>query len=183
MLGVFEAINWRRSVRAYEPKEVEVWKLRRVLEAGRLAPSGRNRQIWRFVVVRDENRRRRLMEACRMQRFVGEAPVVIAAVANETQHKTGSAKPAHPIDIAIAVDHMILAATELGLGTCWIASFDHDAVADVIGVPNDKEIVVLFSLGYPKGGWQPRRPQRLPLEEILYEEEWGRRPSPYLLGS
>jgi len=181
MLGVFEAIRWRRSVRSYEEREVEDWKLRRVLEAGRLAPSGRNRQIWRFVVVRDEDRRRRLMEACRMQRFVAEAPVVIAAVANETHHKTGSGKPAHPVDIAIAVDHMILAATELGLGTCWIASFEHDAVADVLAIPTNKEVVVLFTLGYPKGGWAPRQPQRLPLEEIIYEEEWGRRPSPQLL--
>jgi len=182
MLGVYDAIKWRRSVRAYDEREVEEWKLRRVLDAGRLAPSGRNRQIWRFVVVRDAERRRRLMEACRGQRFVAEAPVVIAAVANETHHKTGSGAPAHPIDIAISVDHMVLAATELGLGTCWIASFDHDAVADILAIPQDKEIVVLFALGYPRDGWAVRQPQRLPLDEIVYEEEWERRASGDLVG-
>jgi nitroreductase len=148
-MELFEAIRTRRSIRAYMPKEVEQEKLDHVLEAARLAPSGANRQAWRFIVIRDAEVRRQLAGITRGQDFVADAPVVIAATATDPSVTTGSGEPAHRIDIAIAVDHMTLAAHDLGLGTCWIGAFDQRGAEQVLGVPKEAEVVVLLTLGYP----------------------------------
>jgi nitroreductase len=102
-----EAIQKRRSIRKYLPRKVENDKLDRVLEAARLAPSAKNLQEWRFVVVRDEGWRKRLAEAAKGQTFVGEAPVVIASCATITDYVMTCGQLTYPIDLAIAVEHMV----------------------------------------------------------------------------
>jgi len=114
-MDVFDAIKARRSVRSYLDRDVEEEKLRQVLEAGRLAPSASNRQEWRFVVVRDAQLRQKLVAAAHGQRFVGEAPVVIVACAVQSDHIMPCGHPSHLIDVAIAIDHMTLAARELAM--------------------------------------------------------------------
>lgn len=148
-MDVLDAIRTRRSIRSYLPDEVERDKLDQVLEAARLAPSGANRQAWRFVVVRDAGIRRQLAGVTRGQDFVADAPVVIAAVSTDPTATTGSGEPAHRIDISIAVDHMTLAAHGLGLGTCWVGAFDQRGAERVLKVPRTAEVVVLLTLGYP----------------------------------
>jgi nitroreductase len=150
-VDVFSAIKTRRSIRSYLPGEIEKEKLDQVLEAARLAPSGANRQAWKFIVVREEKVRNELARITRGQDFVAQAPVVIAATAMDPKVTTGSGEPAHRIDIAIAVDHMTLAAHALGLGTCWIGAFDQRGAERVLGVPEDAEVVILMTLGYPAG--------------------------------
>ena len=147
-MDVLEAIKTRRSIRSYLPQEVPQEHMNTVLEAARLAPSGANRQTWKFVVVRDAATRRRLADITRGQDFIADAPVVIAAVATDPSVTTGSGEPAHRIDTAIAVDHITLAAHSLGLGTCWIGAFDQRGAEEVLGVPGNAEVVVLLSLGY-----------------------------------
>ena len=147
-MDVLEAIRTRRSIRTYLPREIEQQKLDQVLDAARLAPSGANRQAWKFVVVRDPAIRSQLAGITRGQDFIAEAPVVIAAVATDPTATTGSGEPAHRIDIAIAVDHITLAAHALGLGTCWIGAFDQRGAERVLGVPRSAEVVVLLTLGY-----------------------------------
>jgi len=148
-MEVFDAIKTRRSIRSYLPDEVGQEKLNQVLEAARLAPSGANRQAWKFVVVRDAGIRKQLAGVTRGQDFVADAPVVVAAVATDPTATTGSGEPAHRIDLAIAVDHMTLAAHALGLGTCWIGAFDQRGAERILKVPQSAEVVVLMTLGYP----------------------------------
>lgn len=123
-MDVKTAIRTRRSIRAYDPREVEEEKLVRVLESGRLSPSASNRQERRFIVIRDAGTRKALSVAARNQKFLADAPVVIAACSVEKEYVMSCGQLAYPIDTAIAVDHMTLAAVEEGLGTCWIGAFD-----------------------------------------------------------
>jgi nitroreductase len=165
-----EAIRTRRSVRSYLDREVEDDKLRRVMEAARLAPSARNLQNWRFVVVKDSSTRRKLSEAARGQSFVSEAPVVIAACGTETNYVMTCGQAAYTVDVTIAVDHMTLVAAAEGLGTCWIGAFYEDQVKEILGIPQDVRVVALLTLGYPVKVSQPT-PRKSP-GEIVALERW-----------
>lgn len=140
-----------------------------VLEAGRLAPSARNMQDWKFIVVRDPALRRRLSEAARGQSFVGQAPVVIAACGTSDLVMT-CGQPAYSIDVSIAVDHMTLAAFSLDLGTCWIGAFYEDRVKQILGIPDQVRVVALLPLGYPEE--QPAARPRKSLSEIVSYDSW-----------
>ncbi len=170
-MDTFETIKERRSVRGWQAREVEEEKLTQVIEAGRLAPSASNRQEWKFVVVRDQELRRKLTEAAHGQDFVGEAPVVIVACAVEHAHVMSCGHPSHLVDVTIAVDHMTLAARELGLGTCWIGAFDQPKVREILGIPRTVEVIALLPLGYPKS-WPAARPRRS-MKEVACYDKWA----------
>ena len=172
-MNVMEAIRARRSVRSYEARPVEEPKLAAVLEAGRLAPSAKNLQEWRFVVVRDAATRGKLMAAAKGQSFVGEAPVVIACCADTDNHVMSCGQLCYPIDVAIAVDHMTLKAVEEGLGTCWIGAFYEDQAKAALGIPEKIRVVALLTLGYPKYSEPARTKGRLALDEIAHWDKWG----------
>lgn len=166
----FEAVDKRYSVRAYSDKPVEQEKVEQIIDAARLAPSASNRQEWRFVVVRDAGTRKKLAEIAHKQEFVGQAPVVIAACAVTDGHLMACGQSCYPIDVAIALEHVALAAAALGLGTCWIGAFDEGAAKSLLGVPADVRIVDLMPLGYPAD--KPRPKRRLRLDEILMWDKW-----------
>ena len=171
-MEVMEAIQERRSVRAYEPREVEDDKLLRILEAGRLSPSASNRQERRFVVVKDAGMRKLLSEAAKNQKFVAEAPVVIVACAAvDTDYVMMCGQLAYPIDTAIAVDHMTLQAVEEGLGTCWIGAFDEERVKEILDIPDEVRVVSLLPIGYPADVSRPK--SRMRLDEIVMQEKWS----------
>ena len=170
-MDVMEAIKARRSVRNYKDMEIEEGKLEKVLEAGRLAPSAKNFQEWKFIVVNDKNTREKLAAAAKGQKFVGEAPVVIAACAAETEHVMSNGQLCYPIDLAIAVDHMTLKAVEEGLGTCWIGAFNEDEVKKILEIPHGVRVVALLPIGYP--GYVPSPTPRKPINEILSLEKWS----------
>ncbi len=170
-MGVLNQIKDRYSVRKYEDRPVEPEKLEAVLEAARLAPSARNVQEWRFVVVQDAAMRARLAEAAHGQTFVGEAPVVIACCAVDTHYVMRCGQCAHPIDVAIAIEHMALQAVEEGLGTCWIGSFHPDQVRALLDIPADIMVVELLTLGYPADSAPEKK--RVPLSDIVSRETWG----------
>ena len=148
-MDVFEAIRSRRSIRSFEDRPVEDETLRQVLEAGRVAPSAGNRQDWLFVVVRDAARRKAMVKACRDQAFVGQAPVIIVACATDPEYRMSSGLHISAVDPTIAVDHMTLAATALGLGTCWIGAFDPGAVGKLLDLPKGVVPAHVLPLGYP----------------------------------
>lgn len=163
-----EAIKRRQSIRSYLDKSVPEEKLRNVLEAARLAPSASNRQPWKFIVVREKRRRQQLGEAANNQTFVGEAPVIIVAVATRPEHVMSCGVPSYPVDLAIAVDHMTLAAVDEGLGTCWIGAFSQEKVKEILKIPDRYQVVTLFPLGFPK---EVRKTKvREPLQEIVCYE-------------
>ena len=172
-MDVMEAIKKRYSVRSYQDRAVETEKLDSILEAARLAPSASNRQEWRFVVVQDKGIRQRLMQAAKDQAFVGQAPVVIAACAKTDSHIMTCGQQCYPIDVAIAVEHMALKATEEGLGTCWVGAFYEDKVKEILGIPQDIRVVALLVLGYPVK-LRPNPKDRLRLKEIVMYERWSK---------
>lgn len=170
-MEVMEAIRKRYSVRSYLDKQVEEGKLNLILEAARLAPSAKNKQEWRFIVVKDKPTRQKLMIAAKNQSFVGEAPVVIVCCGIDTEYKMTCGQLAYPIDIAIAIDHMTLKATEEGLGTCWVGAFFEDQVKKILDIPNEARVVDLLALGYPKGFPKVKK-NRLKIEQIVMNEKW-----------
>ncbi len=163
-MSVLDAIRQRRSIRAFEDKLIEEDKLLRVLEAGRLAPSAKNRQEWRYVLVKDKELRRKLAVACNNQYFITEAPVVIVGCATMTDYVLTCGQPAYTIDVTISMDHMSLQAVEEGLGTCWIGAFQEDEVKRLLNVPPEMRVVEVMPLGYPK--FQPEPKPRMKLDAI-----------------
>ena len=173
-MNVFEAIEKRRSIRSYEPTPVPDEKLEKILEAARLAPSASNVQPRHFIVVTDKERRDALA-AGMFARFLKQAPVVIVACGDEKKSPKW-----YPIDVAIAVENMVLAATGEGLGTCWIGSFDETKVRDALRIPENLRVVVLLAVGYPSGkeglGSKVLRlvRKRKSLDEIVSLEEYSK---------
>jgi len=175
-LDVFEAIQKRRSIRSYEPTPVPIEKLRKVLEAARLAPSAGNIQPWRFIVVLDPDKRRKIAKGCRYGHFLAQSPVVIVGCGDQ------KASPRwHAIDTSIAMENLVLAATGEGLGTCWIGVFNEKKIREMLKIPSDLKIVALLALGYGREKLdilskvvhliEPKKK----LEKITYLEEYGKK--------
>ena len=150
-MDVLETISARYSVRAYRPDPVEEEKLARLLEAFRLAPTAANRQPFRLLVVHTAGRQAELARIYSDGRptWFTAAPLVLAIVALPTESwRRRDGKLYYEVDAAIAMDHLVLAATALGLGTCWIAAFDPAAAREVLGLPDEVEPIVFTPLGY-----------------------------------
>jgi nitroreductase len=163
-------IRTRYSVRAYRPDPVEEEKLERVLEAARLAPTAANRQPFQIIVIHTEGREDDLQRIYRRKWFV-QAPLVvcICAVPDEGWVRMDG-KGYTDVDAAIAMDHLVLAATDQGLGTCWIAAFDPAAAREVLGLPEGVEPIAFTPLGYAAD--QPRSKERKPRSELVRDERW-----------
>lgn len=171
-MDVYQAIRTRKSVRAYSSRTVSEDLLERILDAARLAPSANNFQEWRFVVVKDREKRENLVEAACRQTFVAQAPVVLACCAETNNHIMTCGQPCYPIDVAIAIDHITLCAAAEGLGTCWIGAFYEDEVKKILQIPPAIRVVALLPLGYPQDP-EPVKKNRRSLEQIVCFEHWG----------
>lgn len=147
-MDVYDAIRLRRSVRKYEDRAIPDEVLTKVLGAGVLAPTGRNTQEWKYVVVRDPDTISRIAEASE-QEFIARAPVVVAVVSLDPERNMYCGIPAGPVDCAIVIDHMTLAAVAEGLGSCWIGHFDQDKCRQLLEVPAPAKIIEMLVLGYP----------------------------------
>ncbi len=157
-------IATRRSVRHFKPDAIERDVLEQVLNAGRLAPSARNLQTWRFTVVLNKELMAQLQGASVVQPILQEVPAVIAVWSTDDRTMQ-CGQPAATVDCSIALTHMMLKATELGLGTCWLGLFDADEAARVLDLPDDAQVVALMPIGYAD---PPKNPSpRKPLEEII----------------
>ncbi len=169
-MNIFDAIANRRSVRAYLDKPVEREKIESIFSAVRLAPSAKNAQEWRFIVVTDA-RLRALVAEAGGQPFLRNCPAIVVACAETDGRVMRCGETAYPIDLAIAIDHLTLAATAMGVGTCWIGSFDSEPVRDALGIPASVPVAALITLGYPADDTIPEK-HRLRLDEILMENGW-----------
>ena len=200
-MDVLEAISLRRSVRHYKPDAVPDDVLDALLEAMRLAPSGKNCQPWKFVIVRDQEIKAKAAAACAFctpsgrlfqQRWVNRAPVIIVACGSERSaavryHLNGQVVTAEwdaleaelatgpieyesglGIDLAIALDHLSLAAASLGLGTCWIAGLDEQEMREILAIPDDVRVPFAMTLGYPLS-WPDARPRKRLEEVVCYD--------------
>lgn len=169
-MDFLELVRSRYACRAYQPRPIEEDKLLRVLEAVRLAPSGSNRQPWKFVVVQDPEVKRRLVRACANQRFIATAPVVVAGCGLMPDRIMSCGVPGDPVDLAIALEHLSLAATAEGLASCWVGAFSQDEVREVLGIPRTAKVIELMTIGYPAD--MPRAKTRKPLSEIISIDQW-----------
>jgi len=168
-MDVYEAIRSRRSIRAYKSDTVPREALDRILEAARLAPSARNRQEWRFIVVTDKQKIAELAEAANGQSFVAEAPVVLAFCATR-MHVMGCGVDAGVVDTSIPLSYVTLAAVAEGLGTCWLGAFKQDRVRQLLGIPEEVLVVGVTPLGYPAKS--PAPTSRKSVEEVVSFEGW-----------
>ncbi len=174
-MDFFDVIHSRRSIRKYKDKPVEQEKLRKIMDAVRVAPSARNREPWKFIVLTEQKTKQEIYErAYNSKDFILYAPVIIAAVGYPADYVTTNGNIAHQVDIGIAGEHIALSATALGLGCCWIAAFKQDEMKKILGVPDDAHIVALFTIGYPDEVPEPK--ERKSLSEIVVSEKWNGKP-------
>jgi nitroreductase len=171
-MSFIELANKRFSVRSYLDKEVEKEKILQVLEAGRVAPSAVNFQPVHYIVVTEDSQKEKIAEVY-PRGWVKEAPVVIIACGNHSEGwKRRDGKDHTDIDVAIAIDHMTLAATDMGLGSCWICAFDAKRCHELFELPEHLEVVALLPLGYPKGEERLVEMKRKSLEELVSWERY-----------
>lgn len=149
-MNVEKAIMKRRSTRSYKDKEIPKDKLGRIMNVVRLAPSARNRQEWRFVVVTDDKTKEELYEVSMKQNQVRQASAVIVGVDTDPNYNMTNTIPGGPVDVAIALDHLSLKATEEGFGTCWIGAFEQEKVKELLNIPKQYQIISMMTIGYPK---------------------------------
>ena len=164
-----ELMRARYSARKYLEKSVEAEKISLVLEAARLAPTAANYQPFRLVVVDDEAARKALRRAYNRSWFYNAPVIIVACGVPGEAWVRGDGFSCLEIDVAIVVDHLILQATELGLGTCWIADFKPEPVREALALPPELVPLILIPLGYPGG--QPRPKKRRQLAELVYRHE------------
>ena len=179
-----EVIERRRSIRKYKKTPIQEDKIRRILEAGRRAPSAFHSQPWHFIVVEDEGLKRRVADP---QYWAADAPVMIVVLGLEIPEESDVYYPQHLdsiieyhenrgylLDVGIAFEHVILAATDLGLATCWMwHSCDRDAeMKKLLNVPNKNRVIARTPLGYPDEQSPPK--PRKDLDEIVSWERFGK---------
>ena len=168
-MAIIEAIQKRYSCRAYKDKPIEQAKLDEIFEAARQAPSAKNLQDWRFVVVTDKETKLQVAQSTNRSEIFAKAGAIIAACSNSDRvMKCGQSMG--PIDVAIAMEHIALQATHLGLATCWIGSFEPATVRSVLGIPKNIAVIELMAIGYPEKG--SRQTDREPLGKIVCYEKW-----------
>ncbi len=166
-MPLMDTIRARRSIRSYKPDPVPQEKLDIILEAAHLAPSWKNQQCWRFIVIKDEAKRR----AITTRDWTADAPVIVVGCAHPALSGGNAGQSYYMLDMGIAMEHMVLAAAEQGLGTCWIGGqFDEATVKAELGVPDDARVVALLPIGYPAEAPGPK--DRKPMDEFVSHEKW-----------
>ena len=166
-MDLYETINDRYSVREFDDRPIDPAALRRVLDAGRISPSGRNRQDRKFIVVTNAELRQDLSKAAE-QAWLAKAPVIIAVICTDPRDMSCGI-PAGPVDCAIAIDHMTLAAVAEGLGSCWIGHFDQGECKHLLCVPKTMDIIEMLAIGYPAGPAKTDKPRKDFNEVVCFE--------------
>lgn len=171
-MKVLEVIQKRRSVRKYKKDPIPEEAFMRVLEAARLAPSGKNFQPWKFIIVKDKALKEKLAQASAGQFFMAEAPIIIIGCGfpDNCYAHMGRYMKSWSVDVTIALDHLMLQAQEEGLGTCWIGSFEEEEVKAILNIPENVKVLALTPLGYPDE--IPRFRGRKNLDEIISYERF-----------
>lgn len=179
---MIKEIEMRRSIRKYKANPVEDQKILELIQSASLAPSGSNTQPWHFIIVKSDSMRNKLSEAAHNQSWMKAAPVFIVCIADirsrleETVEICVDENSSEPElkqairDTSISVEHILLQADNLGLGTCWVAWFIQSDIRPILNIPEDKYVVGIITVGYPDETPKPR--PRKKLEEIIHHEMW-----------
>ena len=166
-MDLFETVEKRRSIRKFKPNPIPDKNLKKILEAGRLAPSGGNRQPWSFIVVRKPETKKALAMAANLQRFIADADTILIALGDPAVSKN-----LYKQDPMIAIEHMVLASTALGYGTCWIGAFNESEVKEIAKVPENMTVIALLPIGVPDESPPPR--SRRAFKEVFFKESYGK---------
>lgn len=158
---MFDAIKDRRSIRRYKGEPIEKHDIEKMVKAARLAPSAKNLQPWKLVIVQHPKVLEELVPICQGQKFVGEAGAFVVGMEDGTKWSE--------VDLTIAMDHLSLVAVELGYGTCWIGAFDKDGLKKKIDLPEDYEPLVCMTVGVPAR--KPEPPTKKAIDELV---DWVR---------
>ncbi len=176
-MDVSHAAKVRRSIRKYLDIPVEMEKIGRMLHAAIEAPSAGNVQPWKFVLVLDENTRKKIAEGCLQQHWMNTAPVHVIVVAEPGKSKRlygeRGEKQYAIMDCAAAIENMLLVATEEGLGTCWVGAYEDELLHRELGIPENRKILGVITAGYADES--PPPPLRYTLENVIFIESWGSR--------
>lgn len=182
-----QILNHRRSIRSFDSRPVKGKDLISIIEAARLAPSACNSQTWRFVTVTQpeiiQKICREAMRSVVPNKWLAQAPVVIVGcshldiIANRIGGRITGIEY-YQIDLGIAMEHMVLKATELGLGTCWIGWFKEDKLKEILEIPKNIKVSALLAVGYSKEESSGKR-KRKPIEKIVFSEKWGQSFTPF----
>jgi len=165
-----ELIRVRRSIRGYKPDPVPEEVLHRILEAGRLAPTAANRQPFQLIVVTDAATRSRLREVYDRDWFYTAPLILVGCVEPARAWQRADGFNAAEVDISIVMDHIVLAAADEGLGSCWICNFNEPRLKEILGIPANVRVLAMTPLGFPAA--EPRAFQRRPLEDLVRREQW-----------
>jgi len=167
MKNCIDTIFERRSIRRYKNEQVPDELLFQVIRAAQYAPSSWNRQPWRFIVIRDREKLKRISDLLPYGKFLSRVPMAIAIISSEKESDLWL------VDGAIATENLMLAAEELGLGTCWIAECDREEIKKMLDLPDVFHIITITPLGYPE--IKPKAPSRKKIEDILFLEKFGKK--------
>lgn len=165
-----EILRTRRSIRSYKNKAISENDLQKILEAGWFAPSAGNRQPVEYIIVRDDSLKQKLS----VQKFVGNAPVIIVVFADTRRSGSRYGERAEERyihhDSGAAIQNMLLMVNALGLGSCWIGAFNADRIANILNIPQTMEIMALLPIGYPNEESNP--PRKIPLKKVIHENKY-----------
>ncbi len=171
-----EVVNTRKSVRKYLNDPVDNQVVKKVMESARQAPSWKNLQCWRYILVEKEENREKLAEslpsANPARGGIVQAPLTVVLCANPEESGVSQGKEYYLVDAGITMDHLVLAAAAQGLGTCWVAWFKEDPIKELLNIPDPYRVVAMTPLGYPAK--EPKDQPRKELSEIVFAEEWGK---------
>ncbi len=165
-MDTFTCIRTRREIRDYLDEPIPDESLQQILEAGRLAPSSKNSQPWHFIVIRDQTTLKKISELTPTGAHIARAPLAIAILMD--------AAKLPEIDGARAVQNMVLAAWDMGIGSCWVTNFYEDGVKDLLSAPQMMKLVTVMPFGYPVEANTKRKKTRKPLNEIVHYERFGK---------
>lgn len=162
-MNIFEAINKRRSVRAYQDKEISDNDLNKILEAARMAPTSFNAQNFKLIIIKDAKKKTDLASLSRSP-FIAKAPLILVALSVNKENKYA------PLDVAIVLNHIMLSAWDLGIGTVFIGAYHNDEIRKFLGAPETSEMIALMPLGYPADKEIPKK--RRELNELVSYEKY-----------
>ena len=165
IVNTLTCIRTRREIRDYRDEPITDRDLQAILEAGRLAPSSKNSQPWHFIVIKDNAMMKKISSLTPTGAHIAKAPLAIAILMD------GAKLP--EVDGARAVQNMVLAAWDLGIGSCWVTNFYDDGVKELLGVPQRMKLVTVMPFGYPSEPKTSRKKIRKPLEEIVHYEKFA----------
>ncbi len=170
-MSLLKLIKSRKSIRKYKNSPIEDKDLEEILEAGRMAPSARNLQEYKIIVVKDSEVKKKIAEESKNQTFIAQAPVILVAVSLSPQKVMSCDVPTYAVDLAILMDHICLMAFEKGIGSCWIGAFNQDKIKKILDIPIEYKVGIIMPLGYPEDSSSKK--VRKELSEIISYDKFS----------